>query len=50
MPSFKSDGVAIAYIDESPAEVAGEGRGDPVLLIHGFASNIAANWTDTVVP
>ena len=47
MPSFKSDGVAIAYIDESPAEVAGEGRGDPVLLIHGFASNIAANWTDT---
>jgi pimeloyl-ACP methyl ester carboxylesterase len=23
-----------------------EGAGDPILLIHGFASNIAANWVD----
>ncbi|MFZ2019910.1 MAG: alpha/beta hydrolase [Methyloceanibacter sp.] len=36
MPSFDSDGVEIAYIDE--------GEGEPLLLIHGFASNIAANW------
>ncbi len=39
MLSFKSDGIDIAYIDE--------GAGDPVLLIHGFASNVATNWIDT---
>ncbi len=38
MPSFNSNGVEIAYIDE--------GEGEPILLIHGFASNIAANWVD----
>ncbi|MGH6747793.1 MAG: alpha/beta fold hydrolase [Methyloceanibacter sp.] len=38
MPSFDSDGVEIAYFDE--------GEGEPLLLIHGFASNIAANWVD----
>lgn len=38
MPSFSSDGVDIAYLDE--------GGGNPILLIHGFASNIAANWVD----
>jgi pimeloyl-ACP methyl ester carboxylesterase len=38
MQSFDSDGVRIAYIDE--------GEGEPILLIHGFASNIAANWRD----
>jgi pimeloyl-ACP methyl ester carboxylesterase len=38
MKLFDSDGVTIAYIDE--------GEGEPVLLIHGFASNIAANWID----
>ena len=36
--TFDSDGVEIAFIDE--------GAGDPVLLIHGFASNIATNWID----
>jgi pimeloyl-ACP methyl ester carboxylesterase len=36
---FNSDGVEIAYLDE--------GSGDPVLLIHGFASNVATNWVDT---
>ncbi len=36
---FDSDGVDIAYIDE--------GEGSPVLLIHGFASNMRANWIDT---
>lgn len=39
MRTFSSDGVKIAYIDE--------GQGDPVLLIHGFASNAATNWIDT---
>jgi pimeloyl-ACP methyl ester carboxylesterase len=38
MQSFDSDGVRIAYSDE--------GEGEPILLIHGFASNIAANWRD----
>lgn len=38
MQSFDSDGVRIAYLDE--------GEDDPVLLIHGFASNVAANWVD----
>ena len=44
MPTFDSDGVEIAYTDEAPA---GGEAGDPILLIHGFASNIAANWGDT---
>ena len=38
MPSFQSDGVRIAYWDE--------GKGEPILLIHGFASNVATNWID----
>ncbi len=38
MPSFDSDGVEIAYRDE--------GEGEPILLIHGFASNVATNWVD----
>ena len=39
MRSFNSDGVTIAYVDE--------GGGDPILLIHGFASNLATNWVQT---
>jgi len=39
MQSFDSDGVKIAYVDE--------GEGDPILLIHGFASNVATNWRDS---
>ena len=38
MPAFDSDGVEIAFIDE--------GQGPPVLLIHGFASNLDVNWVD----
>jgi pimeloyl-ACP methyl ester carboxylesterase len=38
MQSFDSDGVRIAYGDE--------GEGEPILLIHGFASNSATNWRD----
>jgi pimeloyl-ACP methyl ester carboxylesterase len=37
--SFQSDGVEIAY------EVTGDGP--PVLLIHGFASNVRVNWHET---
>jgi pimeloyl-ACP methyl ester carboxylesterase len=40
MQSFESDGVRIAYSD------VGQGE-EPILLIHGFASNVAANWRDT---
>jgi len=36
MPTFRHDGLDLAYIDE--------GDGDPVLLIHGFASSIRVNW------
>lgn len=36
MPHFDSAGLKLAYLDE--------GRGDPILLIHGFASNKAVNW------
>jgi pimeloyl-ACP methyl ester carboxylesterase len=39
MPSFISDGVEINYVDE--------GSGEPILLLHGFASNIAVNWRNT---
>jgi pimeloyl-ACP methyl ester carboxylesterase len=39
MPEFDSDGVKIAFLDQ--------GVGDPVLLIHGFASNAQVNWVDT---
>lgn len=38
MQRFDSDGVRIAYMDE--------GEGEPILLIHGFASNSQANWID----
>jgi len=39
MKTFDSDGIEIAYLDE--------GEGEPILLIHGFASNITINWIDT---
>ncbi|WP_128291708.1 alpha/beta fold hydrolase [Afifella aestuarii] len=40
MPSFEtSDGVAIAYLDQ--------GEGEPLLLIHGFASSHRVNWQST---
>jgi pimeloyl-ACP methyl ester carboxylesterase len=38
MPTFSSDGVRIAFIDE------GERQADPALLVHGFASSIRDNW------
>lgn len=36
MPSFNNAGVEIAYLDE--------GEGDPVILVHGFASTKDVNW------
>ena len=36
MPSFHNGSVEIAYLDE--------GEGDPVILIHGFASSKNVNW------
>jgi len=43
MQTFSSDGTTIAYIDEPAAG----GAGEPILLIHGFASNVRVNWVDT---
>lgn len=43
MPHFQSNGLTIAYLDQ-----AAEGPpGEPVLLIHGFASSGRVNWLDT---
>ena len=36
MPSFKNGPVEIAYLDE--------GDGEPIVLVHGFASNKEVNW------
>jgi pimeloyl-ACP methyl ester carboxylesterase len=36
MPSFRNGAVEIAYLDE--------GEGEPIVLVHGFASNMTVNW------
>ena len=36
MPSFHNGPVEIAYLDE--------GEGEPIVLVHGFASNKEVNW------
>jgi pimeloyl-ACP methyl ester carboxylesterase len=38
MQTFTSNGVRIAYTDD--------GAGDPIVLIHGFASSVKDNWID----
>ena len=38
MPSFHHDEVEIAYLDE--------GAGEPIVLVHGFASNRQVNWVN----
>lgn len=45
MQHFSSDGVDIAFIDLAPT---GEDRGEPIVLVHGFASNHAVNWVNTL--
>jgi pimeloyl-ACP methyl ester carboxylesterase len=40
---FSSKGVQIAFIDVAPD---GHDRGEPILLIHGFASNHRINWVN----
>ena len=44
MDFFSSDGVRMAYLDVVPTS----GPGDPVVLVHGFASNHAVNWVNTL--
>ncbi len=39
MPSFRHGPVEIAYLDE--------GEGEPIVLVHGFASNKEVNWVAT---
>ncbi len=41
MLEFSHQGVRLAFIDERPET---RSRGNPVLLIHGFASTHAVNW------
>jgi pimeloyl-ACP methyl ester carboxylesterase len=36
VPRFRHDDVEIAFLDE--------GDGEPIVLVHGFASNAAVNW------
>lgn len=45
MHFFNSDGLRIAFIDHAPT---GPDLGEPVVLIHGFASNHAVNWVNTL--
>lgn len=46
MQKFDSDGVEIAYSDTA-GPGAGPQAGEPILLIHGFASNTKVNWANT---
>ena len=36
MPSFHNGSVELSYLDE--------GEGDPIVLVHGFASSKNVNW------
>lgn len=41
MLTFTSDGLRLAYFDEGPRD------GDPIVLVHGFGSNVRVNWVQT---
>ena len=41
---FPSRGVDIAFVDVQPQ---GHDLGEPILLIHGFASSHRVNWVET---
>lgn len=45
MRFFTSDGLRLAYLDVAPT---GPDRGEPIVLVHGFASNHAVNWLNTL--
>ncbi len=45
MQFFKSSGVRLAFVDHRPV---GQDRREPILLVHGFASNHAVNWANTL--
>ncbi|HEX8665890.1 MAG TPA: alpha/beta hydrolase [Beijerinckiaceae bacterium] len=47
MHFFTSAGVRIAFVDFAPA-ASTSGEGDPILLVHGFASSHAVNWVNTL--
>ena len=44
MAEFRSGDLSLFYIDVPPV---GFDRGEPILLIHGFASNHTINWVNT---
>lgn len=44
MNRFRHDGLELAFIDHAPVS----GMGEPVLLVHGFASNHVVNWVNTL--
>ncbi|WP_349367938.1 alpha/beta fold hydrolase [Salinarimonas sp.] len=46
MQHFSSDGVDIAYLDLAPTTP--DASGEPIVLVHGFASNHAVNWVNTL--
>jgi pimeloyl-ACP methyl ester carboxylesterase len=45
MQLFQSQSARIAFLDIAPT---GPDRGEPIVLIHGFASNRAVNWGNTL--
>jgi len=45
MDFFKHDGLNLAYVDLTPEDGS---RGEPILLVHGFASNHSVNWIETL--
>ncbi len=44
MQSFSSNGVKLAFVDVQPSSAD---RHQPIVLVHGFASNHAVNWVNT---
>lgn len=45
MARFESDGLDLSYSDIPPSS---PDRQEPILLIHGFASNVETNWVNTL--
>lgn len=45
MPFFEHQGLQLFYLD---APAVGKDLGEPILLIHGFASNHMVNWANTL--